>query len=90
MIDVQVADAPRTVPEVSPLSLIRNLLQPVGVARDLAGERVQVGDYTYAFGLRRRTRHIQSGSDHGDQVRRLYFEFELAADDPSGVEQVFD
>src|SRR5262245_58021057 len=31
-----------------------DLLQTVVVARDLAGERIQVGDYTDAFGLRRR------------------------------------
>src|SRR5262245_14741350 len=67
-----------------------DLLQTVDVARDLAGERVQVGDYADAFGLRRRMRHIQSGGDHGDKVHRLYFELELAADDPSRVEQVLD
>src|SRR5262245_17363475 len=51
-----------------------DLQQTVGVARDLARERVQVGGYTNAFGLRRRTHHIDSGGDHGDKVHRLYFE----------------
>src|SRR5262245_14284238 len=51
-----------------------DLLQPVGVACDLARERVQVGGYTNAFGLRRRTNHIESGGDHGDKIHRLYLE----------------
>src|SRR5262245_45219157 len=51
-----------------------DLLQAVGVACDLARERVQIGGYTNAFGLRRRMRHIEGGGDYGDKVHRLYFE----------------
>src|SRR5262249_42660763 len=67
-----------------------DLLQPGGVTDDDLRSRDVTRAQLDAFGLRQRAHHIEGVGEYGVDVQRARFQPQLAANNASGVEQIFD